>query len=64
MTAPELVILLNEYLEEMTNILLDNGGTLDKYIGIGKTAFTKIEYKIIHDMLRVPYTHIVMIFTK
>ena len=33
MTAPELVILLNEYLEEMTNILLDNGGTLDKYIG-------------------------------
>ena len=33
MTAPELVVLLNEYLEEMTNILLDNGGTLDKYIG-------------------------------
>jgi adenylate cyclase len=33
MTAPELVILLNEYLEEMTNILLENGGTLDKYIG-------------------------------
>ena len=33
MTAPELVELLNEYLEEMTNILLDNGGTLDKYIG-------------------------------
>ena len=33
MTAPELVVLLNEYLEEMTNILLENGGTLDKYIG-------------------------------
>tara|TARA_Y100000996_G_scaffold36680_1_gene25609 strand:- start:4500 stop:5627 length:1128 start_codon:yes stop_codon:yes gene_type:complete len=33
MTAPQLVELLNEYLEEMTNILLDNGGTLDKYIG-------------------------------
>ena len=33
MTAPELVELLNEYLEAMTNILLENGGTLDKYIG-------------------------------
>ncbi|MAV64209.1 MAG: hypothetical protein CMG00_03340 [Candidatus Marinimicrobia bacterium] len=33
MTPPQLVELLNEYLEEMTNILLDNGGTLDKYIG-------------------------------
>jgi len=33
MSAPELVELLNEYLEEMTNILLENGGTLDKYIG-------------------------------
>ena len=41
-----------------------NVRTLDQYIGIGKTAFTKIEYKIIHDMLRVPYTHIVMTFTK
>ena len=32
MTAPELVELLNEYLGN-DNILLDNGGTLDKYIG-------------------------------
>ena len=41
-----------------------NVRTLDQYIRIGETAFTKIEYKIIHDMLRVPYTHIVMTFTK
>ena len=33
LTAPELVELLNEYLNAMTNILLDNNGTLDKYIG-------------------------------
>ena len=31
--ATDLVELLNEYLEAMTNILLENGGTLDKYIG-------------------------------
>lgn len=29
----ELVTLINEYLTEMTNILTDEGGTLDKYIG-------------------------------
>ena len=33
LTAPDLVELLNEYLNAMTNILLDNNGTLDKYIG-------------------------------
>jgi class 3 adenylate cyclase len=33
LTAEELVELLNEYLNSMTNILLDEKGTLDKYIG-------------------------------
>ncbi|MBC8479731.1 MAG: adenylate/guanylate cyclase domain-containing protein, partial [FCB group bacterium] len=38
--APEdLVDLLNEYLTEMTNILLENNGTLDKYIGDAIVAF-------------------------
>jgi adenylate cyclase len=33
MTAERLVHLMNDYLTEMTDILHDNGGTLDKFIG-------------------------------
>ena len=39
LTAPQLVELLNEYLTEMTQIILDNGGTIDKYIGDAIMAF-------------------------
>ena len=39
LTAADLVELLNEYLNEMTKILLDNKGTLDKYIGDAIIAF-------------------------
>ena len=39
LSAPDLVELLNEYLNAMTNILLDNKGTLDKYIGDAIIAF-------------------------
>ena len=39
LTASDLVELLNEYLTEMTNILIDNKGTLDKYIGDAIVAF-------------------------
>ena len=39
LSASDLVELLNEYLNEMTNILLDNKGTLDKYIGDAIIAF-------------------------
>tara|TARA_B100000945_G_scaffold98768_1_gene77376 strand:- start:377 stop:3694 length:3318 start_codon:yes stop_codon:yes gene_type:complete len=39
LTAPDLVELLNEYLNAMTNILLENKGTLDKYIGDAIIAF-------------------------
>jgi adenylate cyclase len=39
LTAADLVELLNEYLNEMTNILLENEGTLDKYIGDAIIAF-------------------------
>ena len=39
LTAGDLVELLNDYLTEMTDILLDNKGTLDKYIGDAIVAF-------------------------
>ncbi|MDP6853412.1 MAG: adenylate/guanylate cyclase domain-containing protein [Candidatus Marinimicrobia bacterium] len=39
LTAPDLVELLNEYLNAMTTILLENNGTLDKYIGDAIIAF-------------------------
>ena len=39
LSAADLVELLNDYLTEMTDILLDNKGTLDKYIGDAIVAF-------------------------
>ncbi len=39
MTPKELVNLLNEYLTVMTNIILDEGGTVDKYEGDAVVAF-------------------------
>jgi len=39
LTAEELVKLLNEYLSEMTDIILSLGGTLDKYEGDAIIAF-------------------------
>ncbi|MCH7859264.1 MAG: adenylate/guanylate cyclase domain-containing protein [Candidatus Marinimicrobia bacterium] len=39
LSATRLVELLNEYLTGMTDILLDNGGTLDKYEGDAIVAF-------------------------
>jgi len=39
MKPEKLVQLLNEYLTDMTTILLDNQGTLDKYIGDAIVAF-------------------------
>jgi adenylate cyclase len=39
MTADELVLLLNEYLGAMTEVLFQNWGTLDKYIGDALMAF-------------------------
>ena len=39
LSASDLVEVLNEYLTEMTDILLDNKGTLDKYIGDAIVAF-------------------------
>ena len=39
MDPEDLLSLLNEYLAEMTQIVLDEGGTLDKYIGDAVMAF-------------------------
>jgi len=39
LTASELVFLLNQYLTDMTDVLLENNGTLDKYIGDAIVAF-------------------------
>ena len=39
LTADELVALLNEYLGEMTDIIFERWGTLDKYIGDAIMAF-------------------------
>ena len=39
LSASDLVELLNDYLTEMTDILLNNKGTLDKYIGDAIVAF-------------------------
>ncbi|UZP68288.1 adenylate/guanylate cyclase domain-containing protein [Desulfovibrio mangrovi] len=39
LTAPQLVELLNEYLSAMTDILIADGGTLDKYEGDAIIAF-------------------------
>jgi len=39
LTASELVALLNHYLTDMTDVLLENNGTLDKYIGDAIVAF-------------------------
>ena len=39
LSATDLVELLNTYLTDMTTILLENKGTLDKYIGDAIVAF-------------------------
>jgi adenylate cyclase len=39
LSAEELVTLLNRYLGEMTEIVMNSGGTLDKYIGDAVMAF-------------------------
>ena len=56
----ELVELLNEYLTEMTNILLDNNGTLDKYIGDAIVAFYGAPVPVIDHAYKACLTAILM----
>ena len=39
MSPENLTALLNEYLTEMSNIILESGGTIDKYVGDAIVAF-------------------------
>ncbi len=55
MTADELVLLLNEYLGEMTDVIFANLGTLDKYIGDAIMAFWGSPYPQDDHALRACY---------
>ena len=49
LTPPQLVDLLNQYLTEMTEIVFQNRGTLDKYIGDAVMAFWGRPFLDLHD---------------
>ncbi len=60
LTAEQLVELLNEYLGAMTDILLDAGGTLDKYEGDAIIAFYGAPLKIKDSAFKACKTAILM----
>jgi adenylate cyclase len=60
LTAVQLVELLNDYLSAMTDILLENKGTLDKYEGDAIIAFFGAPHKIEDHALRACRTAIAM----
>lgn len=60
LTASELVTLLNQYLTDMTNVLLENNGTLDKYIGDAIVAFYGAPIEVANHELQACKTAIKM----
>jgi len=60
LSATDLVSLLNEYLTDMTDVLLDNKGTLDKYIGDAIVAFYGAPIEIENHELWACKTAIIM----
>lgn len=52
LTPPELVALLNEYLSEMTDIIISHGGTIDKYEGDAIMAFYGAPHPYVDHELR------------
>ncbi|HOP30461.1 MAG TPA: CHASE2 domain-containing protein [Spirochaetota bacterium] len=52
LTPPELVKLLNEYLSEMTDIIISHGGTIDKYEGDAIMAFYGAPHPYVDHELR------------
>ena len=60
LSATDLVSLLNEYLTDMTNVLLENKGTLDKYIGDAIVAFYGAPIEIENHELWACRTAIIM----
>jgi len=52
LSPPELVALLNEYLSEMTDIIISHGGTIDKYEGDAIMAFYGAPHPYIDHELR------------
>ncbi len=59
--ATTLVALMNDYLEEMTNLVLDSDGTLDKFIGDAVMAFWGAPLKQEDHAARATHTAIAML---
>tara|TARA_B100000614_G_scaffold117025_3_gene105061 strand:+ start:201 stop:2531 length:2331 start_codon:yes stop_codon:yes gene_type:complete len=60
LSASQLVKLLNEYLTAMTEIIINNGGTIDKYIGDAIVAFYGAPIKVKNHELKASQTVIQM----
>ena len=60
LSPSQLVKLLNEYLTAMTQIIIDNGGTIDKYIGDAIVAFYGAPIKVKNHELKASQTVIKM----
>jgi adenylate cyclase len=60
MEPEEIVGILNDYFSEMTEIIFEHGGTLDKYIGDGLMALFGAPYSGPHDAINALRTAVAM----